>query len=70
MTDFTFDFLDMKDLRKIHSMMKKDNKKCKTAWAQFLLCVNIAHQQETALFWIEPSTWSKKKTSNKMCSHL
>lgn len=55
MTDFTFDFLDMKDLRKIHSMMKKDNKKCKNTWAQFLLCVNIAHQQETALFWIEPS---------------
>lgn len=42
MTDFTFDDLDMKDLHEIHSVMKKDKKKCKNTWGQFLLWVNIA----------------------------
>lgn len=42
MTDFTFEDLDMKDLHEIHSVMKKDKKKSKNTWGQFLLWVNIA----------------------------
>lgn len=56
MTDFTFDFLDMKDLHKIHSVMKKYDKKCKNTQSQFLLWVNIATspaRDSVALYWAQ-----------------
>lgn len=54
MIDFTFDFLDMKDLHEIH----KDDKKFKNTWGQLVLWVNIATspaRDNIALDWAQYS---------------
>lgn len=58
MIDFTFDFLDMKDLYEIHLVMKKDDKKFKNTWGQLVLRVNIATspaRDNIALDWAQYS---------------